>query len=185
NYRTFPQLHLILKADPVAFYHWRQFLHQKGLEHSPSWSEEAVQEFLATHSAGTLDQFEIASDEVLANFDKVLKEHPAARWHWASVVAREAPGQVNPKGIPAKLVQDFLESYRAGSFEQVEMASRELAAQVNSFQRKASGIAEWEAFANSQFGYRVAPFDPKYWPADLVRGFLAEKSLQRIADRYA
>ncbi|CAE8628603.1 unnamed protein product [Polarella glacialis] len=171
----------IFKADPVAFYHWRQFQHQKGLEPSARANEEIVQEFLALRSAGTLDQIEIASTEVLADFDKVQKEHPAARWLWLSVAAREAFGDVNPRGVPAKIVQDFLESYRAGSFEHMELASDELAAEVNLFQ-KAGGKEEWQAFANSQFGYIVAPSDPKSWPADLVRGFLETAEVKQILE---
>ncbi|CAE8608677.1 unnamed protein product [Polarella glacialis] len=169
------ELALLFKADPAAFYHWRKFQHQKGLEPSARASEEMVQEFLAMHSAGTLDRFEIASAQLLADFDKVRKEHPAGRWLWASVTAREAFGIVNPRGVPAKIVQDFLESYHAGSLEQVDMASDELAAQVNSF-RRAGGFAKWSAFANSQFGTNVAPIDPKWWPAVLIRLFLAEQS---------
>ncbi|CAE8608676.1 unnamed protein product [Polarella glacialis] len=169
------ELALLFKADPAAFYHWRKFQHQKGLEPSARASEEMVQKFLAMHSAGTLDRFEIASAQLLADFDKVRKEHPAARWLWASVTAREAFGIVNPRGVPAKIVQDFLESYHAGSLEQVDMASDELAAQVNSF-RRAGGFAKWSAFANSQFGTNVAPIDPKWWPAVLIRLFLAEQS---------
>ncbi|CAE8628604.1 unnamed protein product [Polarella glacialis] len=172
----------VFKADPVAFYQWSKFLLQKGLEPSAARAkEEIVQEFLAMHSAGTLDPIEVASAEVSADFDKAQKEHPAARWLWVSVAAREAFGILNPKGIPAQIVQDFLESYRAGSFEQVELASDELAAEVSSFQ-KAGGKAKWQAFANSQFGYMVAPLDPKSWPADLVRGFLETAEVKQILE---
>ncbi|CAE8743930.1 unnamed protein product [Polarella glacialis] len=172
--RISQQLAPLLKADPVVGYQWRRFQHQKGLQPSTRADEATVQEFLALHSAGALDPIEVASAEVLADFDKVQKEHPAATWLWSSVGARGAFGIVNPKGIPAKIVQDFLESYRAGSFEQPEMASDELAAEVNSF-RWAGGKAKWQAFANSQFGPKAAPSDPKFWPADLLRRFLAEQ----------
>jgi len=169
------ELAQLFKASPGAVYHWRKFLHQKGLEPSARQDEETVQEFLAMHLAGTLDQIEMASAEVLADFDKVQDEHPAARWLWASVAARSAFGIVDPKKVPALIVQDFLKSYNSGSLEQVELSSDELTAQVNSF-LKAGGSRKWRVFVNAQFGTNVAPLDPKWWPADVIRRFLAEQS---------
>jgi len=174
NNKKRQELTALFKSDPVSFYHWRKFLQQKGLGPAASQDEEVVQEFLA--SAGTFDRFEIASAEVLADFEKAQKEYPAATWLWHTVAAREAFGVANRKAVPAKLLQDFLRAYHAGSLEQLELVGDELAAQLNTFRKTNGGGGKWDDFRDAQFGEGVAPRDPKIWPADLVRRFLAEQS---------
>jgi len=130
-----------------------------------------VQQFVEMHSNGELPEVEMATTELVAKLDALRQEDYAATWHFENFCVDKAMGVRDPKRLPAATVEEFLSLYEAGSFPLVEMASDELAAQVDAV-IKAKTIGVWQTFLSRlQLGNS---WSAKRWPAETVRRFLKE-----------
>ncbi|CAE8742431.1 unnamed protein product [Polarella glacialis] len=79
--------------------------------------EATVQQFLVLHAEGSLEQFEVASADALAKLDGVRGRDVFAYWQWHEVTGQQAFGTKRPDGVPAQVVNLFLETFKADGFE--------------------------------------------------------------------
>ncbi|CAE8590080.1 unnamed protein product [Polarella glacialis] len=172
-------LKALCNSRPFVEYHFRKFMHEKGLKpRSPTTQfsrlpETIVQQFLALHAEGALDQFEVVSADTIAKLDDLRDKDIHALWHWGQVCGQQAFGTTRPDAIPAQVVHQFLESFQAGRFERLEMANDSLIAEAQALQRSSGGKELWNKFRDTYPG-QAQTLDPKRWPAEHVRHFLAQ-----------
>ncbi|CAE8607927.1 unnamed protein product [Polarella glacialis] len=169
-------LRALVSSQPFVGYHFRKFLHEKGLEPTFQFAkipEAIVQEFLALHDDGALEQFEVVSAETTAKLDDLREKDTQVLWYWGQICGQKAFGTTRPDAVPAQVVHEFLESFQAGTFERLEMASDSLVAEVRALQKSSSGKDLWNTFRGTYPG-QANTRDPKLWPAEHVRRFLAQ-----------
>ncbi|CAE8597690.1 unnamed protein product [Polarella glacialis] len=168
------QLVRLFGEELAITWQWKEFCTGQGTSASAKVAdvpESIVQQFVEMHSNGELPEVEMATTELVAKLDALRQEDYAATWHFENFCVDKAMGVRDPKRLPAATVEEFLSLYEAGSFPLVEMASDELAAQVDAV-IKAKTIGVWQTFLSRlQLGNS---WSAKRWPAETVRRFLKE-----------
>ncbi|CAE8596345.1 unnamed protein product [Polarella glacialis] len=171
------ELWALSKTEARVGYHLRKFMHEQGVEPTFQLSdapEATVRQFLVLHAEGSLEQFEVASADALAELDGVRGRDVFAYWQWHEVTGQQAFGTKRPDGVPAQVVNQFLETFKADGFERLEMGTAIQVAKVRAFQKRSiAGHALWKEFCASHRGQEIN-FDPKSWPAEHLQRFLIE-----------